>query len=122
MISSFLASLFLGDFAPIDWSDGSGMNLLNIRTKDWDDLLLQTCAPDLREKLGKPVSSYSNIGPISSYFVERFGFNEACRIIAFTGDNPGSLVGTCFNDNNVYFFLPPLSLGRRLIIFPDDKL
>ncbi|KAK2575698.1 hypothetical protein KPH14_012088 [Odynerus spinipes] len=93
LISSFLASLFVGDFAPIDWSDGSGMNLLNIRTKDWDDLLLQTCAPDLREKLGKPVSSYSNIGPISPYFVERFGFNEACRIIAFTGDNPGSLVG-----------------------------
>lgn len=41
MISSFLASLFLGDFAPIDWSDGSGMNLLNIHTKDWDDVLLE---------------------------------------------------------------------------------
>ncbi|XP_047358248.1 xylulose kinase isoform X4 [Vespa velutina] len=93
LISSFLASLFLGDFAPIDWSDGSGMNLLNIRTKDWDDVLLETCAPDLRKKLGKPISSYNNIGPISSYFVERFGFNESCRIIAFTGDNPGSLVG-----------------------------
>ncbi|KAF7392726.1 hypothetical protein HZH66_008559 [Vespula vulgaris] len=93
LVSSFLASLFLGDFAPIDWSDGSGMNLLNIRTKDWDDVLLETCAPDLRKKLGKPTSSYNNIGPISPYFVERFGFNEACRIIAFTGDNPGSLVG-----------------------------
>ncbi|XP_043674202.1 xylulose kinase isoform X1 [Vespula pensylvanica] len=93
LVSSFLASLFLGDFAPIDWSDGSGMNLLNIRTKDWDDVLLETCAPDLRKKLGKPISSYNNIGPISPYFVERFGFNEACRIIAFTGDNPGSLVG-----------------------------
>lgn len=40
-MSNFLASFFLGDYAPIDWSDGSGMNLLNIRTKDWDDLLLE---------------------------------------------------------------------------------
>ncbi|XP_015183446.1 PREDICTED: xylulose kinase isoform X3 [Polistes dominula] len=53
----------------------------------------EICAPDLRKKLGKPISSYNNIGPISPYFVERFGFNETCRIIAFTGDNPGSLVG-----------------------------
>lgn len=43
LVSSFLASLFLGDFAPIDWSDGSGMNLLNIHTKDWDDVLLEVC-------------------------------------------------------------------------------
>lgn len=41
LVSNFLASLFLGDYAPIDWSDGSGMNLLNIRTKDWNDLLLE---------------------------------------------------------------------------------
>jgi len=40
-VSNFLASLFLGDYAPIDWSDGSGMNLLNIHTKDWEDLLLE---------------------------------------------------------------------------------
>ncbi|XP_066583123.1 xylulose kinase isoform X2 [Prorops nasuta] len=93
LISSFLASLFLGDYAPIDYSDGTGMNLMNIRTKDWDQPLLEACAPNLREKLGKPAPSYSNIGPISPYFVERFGFDESCRIIAFTGDNPASLIG-----------------------------
>ncbi|KAM0735926.1 Xylulose kinase [Formica fusca] len=101
LVSSFLASLFLGDYAPIDWSDGSGMNLLNIRTKDWDDLLLETCASGLREKLGKPVPSYSDIGPISPYFVERFDFKEKCRIIAFTGDNPGSLVGMRLKEGDI---------------------
>ncbi|XP_011630604.1 xylulose kinase isoform X2 [Pogonomyrmex barbatus] len=101
LVSNFIASLFLGDYAPIDWSDGSGMNLLNIRTKDWDDLLLETCASGLREKLGKPVSSYTDVGPISPYFVERFGFNEKCRIIAFTGDNPSSLVGMRLKEGDI---------------------
>ena len=58
-----------------------------------DRSFVQACGLGLREKLGKPVSSSSDIGPISSYFVERFGFDEACRIIAFTGDNSGSLIG-----------------------------
>ncbi|KAF0478021.1 xylulose kinase [Gigaspora margarita] len=43
LVSSFLASIFLGDFAPIDITDGSGMNLLDINTKNWDDRLLDIC-------------------------------------------------------------------------------
>ncbi|XP_036143451.1 xylulose kinase isoform X2 [Monomorium pharaonis] len=101
LVSNFIASFFLGDYAPIDWSDGSGMNLLNIRTKDWDDTLLETCASGLREKLGEPVSSYSDIGPISSYFVERFGFNEKCKIIAFTGDSSCSFIGMRLKEGDI---------------------
>lgn len=33
LVSSFLASIFIGKFAPIDFSDASGMNLFNIKTK-----------------------------------------------------------------------------------------
>ncbi|EFN69877.1 Xylulose kinase [Camponotus floridanus] len=90
LVSNFLASLFLGDYAPIDWSDGSG----------------------LREKLGKPVSSCSDIGSISPYFVKRFDFKENCRIFAFTGDTPESLVGMRLKEGDI-----ACSLGTSDVLF-----
>lgn len=93
MVSSFLGSLFLGKIAPIDISDGSGMNLMDIQTKQWNQTLLDACGPELKAKLGEPVPSNTNLGPISNYYVERYNFSPNCRIIACTGDNPASLVG-----------------------------
>ncbi len=36
LISSFGAEIFLGDYSAIDYSDGSGMNLMDIRNKKWN--------------------------------------------------------------------------------------
>lgn len=36
LISSFACSLFVGDYAAIDYADASGMNLMDIRKKKWD--------------------------------------------------------------------------------------
>lgn len=93
LVSSFAASLFLGSYASIDNSDGSGMNLLDIRHKDWDDQCLEFVAPGLKEKLGQPVPSSTVIGSVSSYLADRYGFNRNCKVVAFTGDNPASLAG-----------------------------
>lgn len=73
------------------------MNLLDIHTKKWNETLLNTCAPNLHEKLGDPVASNTILGPISNYYAERYGFSENCQIVASTGDNPASLIGMRLN-------------------------
>ncbi|MCX7591708.1 MAG: xylulose kinase [Kiritimatiellae bacterium] len=93
LVSSFLASLFLADYAPIDLSDGSGMNLLDIRRKVWVPRALEHTAEELGIRLGEPVPAHSCLGSIHSYFSRRYGFACTTKVIAFSGDNPNSLAG-----------------------------
>ena len=93
LVSSFLASLLLGKDAPIDHGDGAGMNLMNIKTKEWDTRALNVTAPNLEERLPILSNSYEVIGKISPYFVEKYGFNPDTELIAWSGDNPNSLIG-----------------------------
>ncbi len=93
LVSSFLASILLGKNAPIDHGDGAGMNLMNIRTKQWEDRALEATAPNLKNKLPSLTPSQSIIGKLSSHFVKKFGFNPDTNLIVWSGDNPNSLIG-----------------------------
>lgn len=112
LISSFLASLLLGQIAPIDYNESSGTNLLNLRTKKWDEKLLEASAKDLEVKLGQPVETSQVLGNISPYFIERYGFNPDCKIVAFTGDNGSSLIGLGLKKDNL-----AVSLGTSDTLF-----
>ncbi|CAN9506215.1 unnamed protein product [Ophioblennius macclurei] len=112
LVSSFAASLFLGCYASIDLSDGSGMNLLDIRTKNWSQICLEATAPHLDLLLGDPVPSTTVLGPVSSYLVRRFGFSESCNVVAFTGDNPASLAGMRLQPGDI-----AVSLGTSDTVF-----
>lgn len=93
LLSSFLSSLFLGAFAPIDTSDASGMNLLDLETRTWHRTLLEATAPHLAAKLAAPVPAYRVLGCVNAFFCERYGFAPHCEVVAASGDNPNSLAG-----------------------------
>lgn len=93
LVSSFLASVLAGRSAEIDTGDGAGMNLMNLETGDWDPALLDATAPELRMRLPDVVASDTVVGSINSYFVKNYGFSPDCQIVAWSGDNPNSLIG-----------------------------
>jgi len=98
LVSSFLASVFLGKFAHIDISDVTGMNLWHIGRGKWHDGLLdlateKTGAKELANKLGPvPEDGGGSMGKVCKYFVDKYGFNPDCDIAPFTGDNPSTIL------------------------------
>lgn len=99
LVSSFLASVFLGKVAPFDISDVCGMDLWDIRFGSWSEPLLSLAAggaaglPALQTKLGDVRDDGGgSMGSISPYFVAKYNFSASCGIAPFTGDNPATIL------------------------------
>jgi len=92
LVSSFMCSVLIGKHAPIDFGDGAGMNLLNLKTGDWDDAALAATAPGLRAKLPPVRPATDKAGDLSPYFA-KYGLTPGIPVILWTGDNPSSLIG-----------------------------
>eukprot|EP01065_Artemidia_motanka_P000641 TRINITY_DN10294_c1_g1_i1.p1 TRINITY_DN10294_c1_g1~~TRINITY_DN10294_c1_g1_i1.p1 ORF type:complete len:570 (+),score=192.71 TRINITY_DN10294_c1_g1_i1:58-1710(+) len=119
LVSSFLASLLVGGYAAIDASDGSGMNMLDIRRAAWSQPAVAAVAAhhpssdyNLGSRLGGVVHSHQEVGLVAPFWSRRFGLPASCSVIAFSGDNNNALVGLKLGVRDV-----AVSLGTSDTIF-----
>jgi len=92
LVSSFLASLLVGHHAPLDPGDGSGMNLMDLASCEWWTPAVTATAPDLAAKLPSIARASTVVGTLAPYWQARYGL-PAAKVVAWSGDNPCSLVG-----------------------------
>ncbi|CDK25470.1 unnamed protein product [Kuraishia capsulata CBS 1993] len=120
LISSFLSSLLAGTITKIEEADGCGMNIYDISKSAYDPQLLAVTAgvhpkydgssaeetasgvADLQKKLGdlEPIGPHP-VGTVSSYFVEKYGFNANAQIFSFTGDNLATILALPLANNDI---------------------
>jgi xylulokinase len=112
LVSSFLASLLAGGHAPIDPGDGSGMNLMDLSRSDWWPQAVDATAPALHGKLPPIAPSWTIAGTLSPYWQARHKL-PAAKVVAWSGDNPCSLIGAGL----VREGLAAISLGTSDTIF-----
>ena len=93
LVSSYLSSWLVGDHAPIDQADGAGMNLMDLRSRAWSAAALDATASGLAGKLPPLVPSHQIVGTLNERWQRQFGLPPVA-IVAWSGDNPCSLVGT----------------------------
>ncbi len=79
--------------ASCDYSDASGMLLLDVKNRCWSDAMIDICGIK-KEMLPQLFESYEVTGTLKPDLAERFGFPAGCRIAAGAGDNAAAAVGT----------------------------
>lgn len=76
-----------------DYSDASGMLLLDVKHKCWSDEMIQICGIS-RKMLPDLYESYEVVGTLKKKIAEDLGFSLSCKIIAGAGDNAAAAIGT----------------------------
>ena len=76
-----------------DYSDASGMLLLDVKNKCWSKEMLDICSVK-EEWMPTLFESYERTGTLLPEVAEELGFPENCIVAAGAGDNAAAAVGT----------------------------
>lgn len=88
----YLAYRLSGTFCT-DYSDASGMLLLDVEHKCWSKEMLDLCHVT-EEMLPKLYESYEVVGTLKADIADELGLSQEVKIIAGAGDNAAAAVGT----------------------------
>ena len=88
----YLAYKLSGTFCT-EYSDASGMLLLDVQNKCWSKEMLDICGIR-EEQLPKLYESYEVVGNLKPEIAEELGLGTDVKVIAGAGDNAAAAVGT----------------------------
>ena len=88
----YIAYVLTGVFST-DYSDASGMLLLDVKNKKWSKKMCEICGVD-EAMLPKLYESYEVTGTIKSEIAKEIGLPENVKVCAGAGDNAAAAIGT----------------------------
>lgn len=88
----YIAYKLSGSFCS-DYSDASGMLLVDVKNKCWSKEMLEICGIS-EDKLPKLYESYEAVGTLKPDVAGELGLSESCKVVAGAGDNAAAAVGT----------------------------
>ncbi len=100
-----------------DYSDASGMLLLDVKNKCWSEDMLNICSVS-KQQMPKLYESYEVVGTVLPEIAKQFNISEDTKVVAGAGDNAAAAVGT----GTVTDGMCNISLGTSGTVFiPCDK-
>ena len=111
----YISYMLSGSFCT-DYSDASGMLLLDVKNKKWSQEMIKICSIS-EDMLPKLYESYEIVGNIKPELAKELGLNEDIKIIAGAGDNAAAAIGTATVGEGAC----NISLGTSGTIFISSK-
>lgn len=99
-----------------DYSDASGMLLLDVKHKCWSKEMLEICGVD-EAWMPELYESYEVVGTLKPEVADELGLSKGVKVIAGAGDNAAAAVGT----GTVGDGMCNISLGTSGTIFISSK-
>ena len=111
----YISYMLSGNFST-DYSDASGMLLLDVKNKKWSKEMIDICSIS-EDMLPKLYESYEAVGTIKPELAKELGLNEGIKIVAGAGDNAAAAIGTATVGEGAC----NISLGTSGTVFISSK-